>query len=345
MSANSDNNYVKIIDYDGKNKTDAFLHLAARIDDDTRQVQQEVNNTSRAVMDAMNTDSTQLMQSICDSSQKELKEIADGTRWVGERVCDSESALAQQLCVAARDIVSDTHKDGEFTRSNADRGFAEARGLVSGEGREIRGLVNGEHRETRGLVKGEHRETRDLIRDDFRDLRDGQYKEHFETRTDVKRYGDRLVADVCDLAKQEAEHAKDMEILILKSKSDLERLVDHNGHVLERQAADYNSCQKLQASENTCRLEKDIELSKHEIKLQAAENYARSEIREVKLNAELQKQISDCCCEMKELVREKADETQSLVRQLDNEETKEKLRHVEQELLFARLRPGVPLPV
>lgn len=101
-------------------------------------------------------------------------------------------------------------------------------------------------------------------------------------------------------------------------------VVKDRASILERQAADNFAVITRQAAENT-----------HKIELNAQKNAN-----------DLQMHLSECCCELKELVREKSDEEKTLILKLDSDRIRDELNRAREELTALRLRVSLPpMPV
>ena len=110
------------------------------------------------------------------------------------------------------------------------------------------------------------------------------------------------------------------------------------------QAASNASAVALQNALNA----KDAEISRtinaKDAALAAAVNYERLAGQADRNTAALQASIAECCCENKELIRERTGHTDALIRSLDEGRVKEELRFAREELTALRLRASLTPP-
>jgi hypothetical protein len=97
----------------------------------------------------------------------------------------------------------------------------------------------------------------------------------------------------------------------------------------------------VQASENFGKLESDIQNVKCALELQGVQNTAAIQLEALKNKAMLATQLAECCCELKETVGATAAQTQSVIREIDNNRVRDALAAATTENLIASLRPAV----
>ena len=101
------------------------------------------------------------------------------------------------------------------------------------------------------------------------------------------------------------------------------------------QAEKHHGIQRLDLCETENRLQK-----------QASDNYAGVQLEAFKNRAALEREMAECCCELKERVSATADETQSLIRSNETARLRDALAATVQQNLILRLSTPLPtLPV
>lgn len=101
------------------------------------------------------------------------------------------------------------------------------------------------------------------------------------------------------------------------------------------QAEKYHGVQRLDICETENRLQK-----------QASDNYASVQLEALRNRVALEREMAQCCCELKERISNTADETQSLVRSNETARLRDALLATTQQNLFLRLSTILPaLPV
>lgn len=230
-----------------------------------------------------------------------------------------------------------------------DTNAADIRQQVGVNGAEGRLVSREEGSEGRVISRSEGLETRREVREDGHETRDRVHLGDAETRLLVKNFGElnlsaterfalfnhRAIEDVqhgqcktdsliADYGYRNLLQAKDLQKDILQEACDTREVVKDKAQILERQASDQFAVVTRQAAENAC----------------------KTEIMILKSENAVSKQLAECCCELKELVREKADETDMLIRKLDSDRLRDQLREAQEELNLVRLRSTLPpLPV
>lgn len=94
-----------------------------------------------------------------------------------------------------------------------------------------------------------------------------------------------------------------------------------------------------------CGNAKDAALAARDLMHQADKNTAAIQLEAFRHKEALAAQIAECCCEQKELVREKANETQQLIRDFDKERIKDERDKLREELIALRVRSTLPPPL
>ena len=141
----------------------------------------------------------------------------------------------------------------------------------------------------------------------------------------------------------------------MNSQNSIEKQLNTNTHYLdksinglERQASDNLSSVRLQVSEFKGHSELESEKSRNmiqrdaehhytKIQLQAAENAHRIELDACKNREALSRQLSDCCCEIKEKIGSSADNTDSLISRLETDRLRDSLQTAKTEALITGL--------
>lgn len=350
----------------GRDCVDSLL-LAGRIDDDTRQVQQEVCNSAHHVLNAMSTDGADTRATVnvngLDTRRTVDTNGVDTRRTVDTNGVDTRRAV-------------DTN--GLDIRRSVDNNGLDIRASVERNGLETRRDVRDDAAETRGLVKnfGERgidaTERFGLYSRDAVDRNYGAIKEEgCKTREEVADYAyrsqksfsdtDKLIADygyrsqvsfkdmeksmeecccetkqlIQDYGYKSLLEFKETQKDILKQHCETREVVKDKAHIFERQASDNFAVVTRQAAENKCAIE--LLGFKHTAELQAS--------AEKRANA-LERQMAECCCEMKELVISKADATDKLIREIDSNRIRDALSDAKNEIIALKIRGGLaPAPV
>lgn len=134
-----------------------------------------------------------------------------------------------------------------------------------------------------------------------------------------------------------SQNAKDM--LLEFERTKLHMKDDHREILLN--IKDGNKDLLLQNCSNA----KDAALTARDLMHQADKNTSAIQIEALKNKEELARQIAECCCEQKELTREKANETQQLIRELDKERIRDELAKTREELIALRVRATLTPPL
>lgn len=90
-------------------------------------------------------------------------------------------------------------------------------------------------------------------------------------------------------------------------------------------------------SKNTCHLERQAADNYANIQLEACKNKASLELEALRNKCELVKQLSDCCCELKESVLATSSTTQQLIRDTETSRVRDALAACTTENLILRL--------
>lgn len=157
-----------------------------------------------------------------------------------------------------------------------------------------------------------------------------QREEHHETRSEIRRTEDAIERFGLTNLTATKDGLKD---LIISMKDDLKNvLISQKDDIKDLLISNKNDFKDVLLK--SCQVEKDALLQFKDAQLIAMQN-----------KADLAREIAECCCENKELIRAEADRTRELMRSLDEGNLRDKLRLAQEELIAVRLRSTlVPLP-
>lgn len=245
--------------------------------------------------------------------------------------CVESLLLAGRIDDDTRQVQQEVCNSGHHVTGAVDRAGLESRLLANSEGLETRREVRDEGHETRDRVHLGDAETRGLIKNFGEKNLDSTERFGLFTRDAVDRNLRAIDEEGCKTREMVADYgyrnlleSKDMQKEMLKDGCLTREVVKDRSSILERQAADNFAVVTRQAAENKCAIE----------------------LMAFKHAADLQRQISECCCEMKELVIEKADATDKLIREVDSNRIRDALSDAKAEIIALKIRGGLaPAPV
>ncbi len=259
-----------------------------------------------------------------------------------ERVGLAAAATAERIGLAG---IDHTNQNGVEGRVTTNSNGSEGRLTTNQNGSEGRSVTERNGSETRGVVE----------RFGLANL-ESTKKEGHETRENVDKFG------LYNSDKTGLYGLKNFEA----TKDALKDILLQNCHNTDKIICNENSNAKeivLQAATNTaaiqsklCHIELNQARDTAAIQLEAAKNFAAVQLEASKNKcsieldaarhaAELAKQIAECCCEQKSLIIEKANQTDDLIRKLDEQRVRDQLRKTEGELEALRLRASLLPPL
>lgn len=275
-----------------------------------------------------------------------------------------DCATSEQVLLAAASaerIALEGHgeieRNGLEARLVSNQNGAQDRAAIERNGMEARLLSRSESHENRENVNRNGHETRDRVEKNGFEDREVSRREGHETREDVDRFGFHNANKTELFGLKNFEAIKDaLKDVLLQACGNTDRIVcNENANAKEMVLQAANNAAAIQAK--LCHLElqqaKDaaaiqLEAAKNfaHLQLQAAQNTAKIELDAARHTAELAKQIAECCCENKSLVIEKANQTDMLIRKLDEDRVRDQRDALREELIACRLRSTLlPLPV
>ena len=148
-----------------------------------------------------------------------------------------------------------------------------------------------------------------------------------------------------DAIKFNVSEAKYAALLSVK---DQNLLMSEHTTLLGKQADTYHRESILLATCNTAALQASVAQGVCKIELQASQNTAALQLESLrnKCSLELQacqntnlvsKQLSDCCCELKEIIRTTSGSTNDLINLKDSDRIRDELRQAQQDLLVSKI--------
>lgn len=285
------------------------------------------NNTSLVTSDHLGH------SKIYDDCSKYLS-LSDRISTASENIMNNDNSNAHHASSVAERIglagIDHTNQNGVEGRVTTNTNASEARLLVNQNGLEARSVTERNGSETRNLVREEGHEDREAVR-----------KEGYETRDNVDKFGFHL--------------ANKLDLYGIKSIDGFKDILIQNCHNTDKIIANDNANFR-HVNDKLCNLELNQAKDTAAIQLEAAKNYAAIQLEasknkcSIELDAAkhaaiLAAQIAECCCEQKELTREKADETQRLILKVDEQNLRDKLRKSEEEVIALRLRASLLPPL
>lgn len=162
-------------------------------------------------------------------------------------------------------------------------------------------------------------------------------KEAHRTQDELEKFGFRELDAISCVSKE--VHGAEKYLYAGMSQNAKEMLIEFERTKLEMKN-DFKDV-LLQACGNA----KDAALAARDLMHQADKNTAAIQLEAFRHKEALAAQIAECCCEQKELTREKANETQQLLRELDKERIRDELAKTREELIALRIRATLPPPL
>lgn len=222
--------------------------------------------------------------------------------------CRNNDEVLNRVSTAAENVMNNDNSNAHDAGARAERvGFA---GISATErnGAESRGNSHLNSMEARILAREEGHESRDQIRRSEDAIERFGLKNLEATKDSLK---DILISTKDDLKNVLISQKDDLKDLLISTKNDFKDVLLKN-----------------------CQIEKDMLLQFKDAQLIAMQN-----------KADLQRQIAECCCENKALIIEKANDTDSLIRKLDEDRVRDQLRKAQGELEALRLRASLLPPL
>ncbi len=130
--------------------------------------------------------------------------------------------------------------------------------------------------------------------------------------------------------------------ILLSTKENLHEICKAQGSI-ERQAAENKACLLLEAEKNSRVLERQAADNASAIRLDLCQTENRLTLQAAQNKADLASQIATCCCEVKEKIDTRANQTDLLVRELDVSRVRDALAAAQQDNLILRLGGITPL--
>ena len=235
-----------------------------------------------------------------------------------------------------------TNQNGIDTRAAIERNGEEGRNTTNVNGLEGRNLTNQNGVEGRALTREEGHETRSDV---------DKFGFHLASKIDL--YGLRNVDGFKDVLLQ---NCHDTDKILAATKDGFKDILLQNCHNTDkiicndntnfRYTADKLCSIELNQAKDTAAIQLEAAKNTAAIQLEASKNKCSIELDAAKHAAEIAKQLAECCCEMKELVIEKTNGTDDLIRKLDEQRVRDELAKTREELMALKIRATIPpLPV
>ena len=262
-------------------------------------------------------------------------EILDRISTAAENIMNNDNANAHHNSATAERLglagIAATDRNGIDTRGNVDRNGMEGRGNTDRNGLEGRQLVREEGHEARQLVRAEGLEGRQLTREEGHEIRHNLWR----IGDSIERFGMKNFDATKDALKDVLlQNCHNTDKIICNDNLNYRDIKDKLCNIELNQAKDTAAIQ-LEAAKNTAA-----------IQLEASKNKCAIELDAAKHAAELAKQLAECCCEQKALTIEKANETNALIREMDDRRVRDERDKLREELIALRIRSTLPpLPV
>lgn len=249
--------------------------------------------------------------------------------------CDKFMSLADRVSTSSENIMNNDNMNSHDSGARAERvGFAgidhtnqngaEARLVTNSNGSEARLATNSNGAEGRSVTE----------KFGFSNL-DATHKEGFETRENIDRFGLRNSDAIQFFGLKNLEATKDsLKDLLISTKDDLKNvLISQKDDIKDLLISNKNDFKDVLLK--NCQVEKDMLLQFKDAQLIAMQN-----------KADLSAQIAECCCENKQLIMERSNHTDELIRKLDEQRVRDELAKTREELIALKIRSTiVPLPV
>lgn len=217
-----------------------------------------------------------------------------------------------------------TNNNGSEGRLNTNQNGSEGRLVTNQNGAEIRGNTDRNGAEGRGVTERFGIANMEATR-----------KEGYETREDVDKFGFRTQDAIERFGLKNLEATKDsLKDILISTKDDLKNvLISQKDDIKDLLISNKNDFKDVMLK--NCQVEKDMLIQFKDAQLVAMQN-----------KSDLEKQIAECCCENKELVRDQASITRDLIRSESESRLRDDLRRTQDELTALRIRASlVPPPV
>lgn len=223
--------------------------------------------------------------------------------------CAKLMAVSDRISTATENVMNNDNSNAHDAGARAERvGFA---GIdhTNQNGVEGRITTNTNAAEARLLVREEGHESRSETRRNADAIERFGLKNLEATKDSLK---DMLISSKEDLKNVLISHKDDIKDLLISNKDDFKDILLKN-----------------------CQMEKDTLLQFKDAQLFAAQN-----------TAAIQASIAECCCENKQLILERANHTDELIRKLDEQRVRDELTKTRDELIALKIRATLaPLPV
>lgn len=281
---------------------------------------------------------------------------SNGSWHVSDQLTATANALHNNIDIAANHADSTAQRVGLAADATAQRlGLAgqnttnvngvDGRNITNQNGLEGRSVTNQNGSEGRAVTERNGAEGRAVTeRFGFANLEEARREGH-ETREDVDRFGFHVASKVDFYGLKNFESSKDgFKDLLLQNCHSTDKIIA-NDNVNYRHVSEKLCSLELNQSKDTAAIQLEAAKNFAAIQLEASKNKCSIELDAAKHAAILAAQIAECCCEQKELTREKADETQRLILKLDEQRVRDQLRKTEGELEALRLRASLLPPL
>lgn len=266
--------------------------------------------------------------------------------------CSDFLSLSDRISTAAENVMNNDNSNSHDAGARAERvGFAgidhtnqngaEGRLVTNQNGLDTRGNVDRNGSESRGAIERNGLESRLLIREEGHEGRDATRKEGHETREDVERFGFHLASKLDLYGLKSVDGFKD---ILLQNCHNTDKIIANDNNNF-RYVSDKLCSLELNQAKDTAAIQLEAAKNYAAVQLEASKNKCSIELDAAKHAASLAAQLAECCCEQKELTREKADETQRLMLKLDEQNLRDKLRKSEEEVIALRLRASLLPPL
>lgn len=284
------------------------------------EINKEVNKSGELRMDRYRDDECLEvgLEAIASSHRAGLAAEATATR-VGldagaraERIGHHADGTAQRIGLAELDAIGKVESE------------------VCDSSRDLMREVHGIDRHLSGVVERHGLHNNDAIERSSDKTQGVVQKEAHRTQDELEKFGFRELEAIHDAEKYlyagMSQNAKETLLEFERTKL----LIDSNHKDLLLQ---------------NCANAKDAALAARDLMHQADKNTAAIQLEAFRHKEELARQIAECCCEQKELTREKADQTQQLMRDFDKERIKDERDKLREELIALRVRATIPPPL
>ncbi len=248
--------------------------------------------------------------------------------------CLDDLLLSDRISTAAENIMNNDNSNAHHAASTAERIGLAGIDHTNQNGVEGRGVTERNGMEGREVSRKEGQENREVTR-----------REGHETREDVDKFGFHLASKLDFYGLKNLEASKDgFKDILLQNCHNTDKIIANDNSNF-RYTADKLCHIELQQAKDTAAIQLEAAKNFAAVQLEAAKNKCSIELDAAKHAALVAAQIAECCCEQKELTREKADETQRLLLKLDEQRVRDQLRKTEGELEALKLRASLLPPL